>query len=372
MAQIFGESAAFADLLQTLFRIDSRIQPSDPSDLARCLDARRAELERSRRTLPAEILEEVAYRLADLDEQAREFAQRMQRANKAAAQRAASEMVRMQALREREGFILVRWLWQLRARWIGRRVERLREHAARESELAQLELRQARERLLRMQADPDGEARHRLAREHAVLAALESVARSPLAQRANREWEILTELQALPAGYVILRGLYLEPGSFVQAAPRPLQAALVDLLVVGPAGVFVVDVDDPSVGDCGAVLAGDQVGTGVAGAAILCSLLLQAARLPGAAVVVPGWRCAADLEVSESHLARVAEPVSWEARLAALAKSPRLSSREVDAIADFLSRFRRRPASPLVGSQARSVDSRWRARDCGGADALRV
>jgi hypothetical protein len=364
MAQIYGESAAFAALLQELFRIDSRMQPCDLEALDRGLSERRAELAQCQIRMPGEIVQEAAERLADLDRQLALLQQRHRKQSADADAHATAARHLAQARCERYGFILVRWYWRLRGNWADRHVQRRRTLLEREHAQAHLEVRQARERLLRMQADPGGEARRRLAREVGILEQLEAAARSPLAAAARSECDLLRELQQLPDDYVVLRGLKLESGPYVRIAGAPVPSEEVAQIVVGPTGVCVIAATAADVGGVEAQRAA-HVAAHVARAGLLCRLLLESARLPSRVrmlVVHSGGAepIAADAPVSVLGLGQLAAHVC-EAE-------PALGPAAVRGAADFLARFQIR-RQPLAGELGSSVVrfSHAGARRCGRA-----
>lgn len=156
MATVFGESHALVSFLRAVHCIDSRMVVSDLAEFDRLLIARRILLLQQRQTLPAEIVIEAAQRMRDLERDESVQVLKLTTSGDLFAERTTGALAQVTALRMRSGLFFRRWLWRIQASWLQARLARLRRNNAREHSQALLSLRQSRERLLCLQADPEG------------------------------------------------------------------------------------------------------------------------------------------------------------------------------------------------------------------------
>ena len=194
------------------------------------------------------------------------------------------------------------------------------------------------ERAERIRQDPGEEAERRLAPELRRLEQLESVSRGSDARGAVGELVVARHLDRLPDGFWVFHDVRLRARSFLRFRGKPVQAAQVDHLVVGPTGVYLIETKSWSVAFA---KGGDyfdpfeQVGR----AGLLCHCLLSGARLPSRVRNVIATHTRLRHTAAKSYTKVVAPPNLARFVMAGRAD---LNTREVSELAAF---FKRNTAS---------------------------
>jgi hypothetical protein len=164
-----------------------------------------------------------------------------------ATAKAASEITRLTALRrnlEAPSFVLIRWYnrW-IRIPSVNKRLAWLDGAADRASEHLVRELNAVAGRVASLQTHPDAEITRIVQQWETRLRSLETAAASPAFAGAIAELEMVRLLNSgLSDEYVIFNDVKIDIGRWIHADGQHRRTAQIDHVVVGPGGVFALEV----------------------------------------------------------------------------------------------------------------------------------
>lgn len=334
MVRSFGQSGAWKTVQEAMRRIDTSLRVDSPSALSSLIDQRAKELEGRQVSLTESLGRNATAELAKL-----EVATQQAHADQAVAARTATAEAniltrQIQDITDslRSVGLLRRWWRMIRVLNLRIRIQRLlaKPVAAFDEALRMISAKASRAR--RIQQDPGAEARALLAGEERILGQLRALEQSPESRGAQGELAVIKELQRLPDDYALLNDLTLKAPGFMRHAGKVLQSAQVDHVVVGPAGVFLLETKAWTRQFA-------QQGTHfdpfeqVSRAGLLCHVLLKETGLPAAVqnILVTNIRLPRS---SNAKFVQVVAPTGLTEFI--LRKASRLRSDEVDRITKVL------------------------------------
>lgn len=357
MVRTFGDSGAWKSVLAALRHIGRSAHADSPSELDFLVNRRIAGMAERSANLAESLRQEAAAELVNL-----ELATQQAHAAHEVAMQAAQVQIDGFTRQIRDTLDSMGSVGFLRRLWRRFRVFRFRLHIknllsgpGRMLERELLSISAAQDRARRIPDDPEAEANSRLTTEERVLHQLRALALSPDARGAQGERAVIQELQRLPDDYVLLNDLDLQAPAFMRNAGKVLQSAQVDHVVVGPAGVFLLETKAWTQGFARAGAYFDPYEQ-VARAGLLCHALLNDAGLPSKVqnVLVTNVRVPRS---SHAKFVQVVPPNGLPGFI--LARQSRLGAAEVEQISGFLRRHLGTPdASPDAASRGLRALSR--------------
>ncbi|MFO1053955.1 MAG: nuclease-related domain-containing protein [Planctomycetota bacterium] len=336
MVRTFGDSGAWKSVLAALRRIDPSADPDSPSELTSLIEHRSAEIVARSATLAESLREEAAAELVKLG-----IATQEARAEHDTAMQTAQARADVFTRETQETLDSMRSVGFLRRVWRRFRVFclrlRIKNLLAGPGSTLEKKLRTisaAVGRATRVHQDPQAEAHSRLTKDRHVLHQLRDLAQSPESRGAHGELSVIHQLRRLPDDYVLLNDLNLQAPHFMRHAGKALESAQVDHVVVGPAGVFLLETKAWTLSFSRHGWYFDPYEQ-VSRAGLLCHALLNDAGLPAKVqnVIVTSTRLPRS---AHAKFVQVVPPHGLPGFI--LARQSRLGESDVEQITSFLRR----------------------------------